>query len=485
MGLYPQKHLYIWFLTKPMRLSFILLFAIILSCSKKKVFEEVAVYKPPITLSDFAGYRVSAQAKSLGINYWKNLPIPADLYVAYYQKGVKVLTGPYANGKFEYSSWLFAVSLGDFNNDGWIDIFNAGAACNGRAANLSFLIWNPILKVFEEKNLVNGGTDYIGGPIRSISLYLNNDIYVDVVIIGHGDECAQGPFENCKILLSDGLGKYNLTELSLEPGLLHTMFGYEGGDVGDLNNDANPDFILASNTHTYIFWGISSYPYFSNQNFAHFASDTINFSSNNGFGEIVPGGSGTVYRAWSADITNDGKNDLLLGTSESSTTPNRFLTNLGQGRFNQSAITSLPIQNIVNTERIDYIADDLNGDGLKDLIALDCIYYLSGNQTLQRWNLITYIQQPSRKFLIDNSWIQYTINETNRPNSKWSLVYTDYNGDGKKDIGYLDSGVTAPGDPENDLKKKSVFIRSGNRFIETDFYELDPYAKFVKNQFFK
>ena len=71
-----------------MRRSFILLFICSLSCSKKKVFEQEAAYKPPTTLSDFRGYRVSDQAKSLGINYWKNLAIPADLYIAYYQKGV-------------------------------------------------------------------------------------------------------------------------------------------------------------------------------------------------------------------------------------------------------------------------------------------------------------------------------------------------------------------------------------------------------------
>lgn len=89
---------------------------------------------------EFKGYSVSPNARQLGISYWKNLPIPADLYVGAFQKGVKILTGPFGNGKYEYSSWLFGISLGDFNNDGWVDIFNAGAACNGKAANLSFLI---------------------------------------------------------------------------------------------------------------------------------------------------------------------------------------------------------------------------------------------------------------------------------------------------------------------------------------------------------
>jgi hypothetical protein len=457
-----------------------LIFLLILSferCTKKNTST-----KNP---SEFNGYSVSPNARQMGIPYWKNLPVPADLYVGAFQKGVKILTGPFGNGKYEYSSWVFGISLGDFNNDGWIDIFNAGAACNGKAANLSFLIWNPTTKIFDEKNLINSGVDSIGGPVRSISMYLNSDNYVDVVIIGHQDECSGSPFENCKIMLSDGLGKYNLSDLQLEPAFLHTMFGYAGGDIGDLNNDNKPDLILASGTHTYIFWGISNFPYFTNQNFAHFASDTINFSSNNGFGEVVPGAAGDVYRAWAVDISNDGKNDLLLGSTEyTNGPPNRFLINLGAGRFNQSSIRNFPLTNIANLERIDYIVDDFNNDGLKDLMALDCIYYQFGNQTLQKWELVPYIQQQNNNFIIDYSWVQYTINTSSRPNSKWYLIYTDYNGDGKKDIGYIDSGVMPTLDPNNDLKKKTIFIRSGNKFIESDFYQYDNYAKSIKEKYF-
>ena len=146
------------------------------------------------------------------------------------------------------------------------------------------------------------------------------------------------------------------------------------------------------------------------------------------------------------------------------------------GRFNQTAITNLPVRNIKNAERIDYIIDDLNGDGLRDLMALDCIYSQTGEQS---WELIPYIQQQNGSFLIDNSWIQYTINTNSRPNAKWKLVYADYNGDGKKDIGYIDSGIMPTLDPNNDLKKKTVLIRTGNKFIEQDYYQFDPYAKSI------
>jgi hypothetical protein len=45
----------------------------------------------------------------------------------------------------------------DTNNDGYIDVFNAGSAFGGQKSRLSFLMWNPSTKIFDEKNLINNG----------------------------------------------------------------------------------------------------------------------------------------------------------------------------------------------------------------------------------------------------------------------------------------------------------------------------------------
>jgi hypothetical protein len=63
---------------------------------------------------------------------------------------------------------------------------------------------------------------------------------------------------------------------------------------------------------------------------------------------------------------------------------------------------------------------------------------------------------------------------------KSKLIYNDFNGDGKKDIAFLDgaAGNIHLNDPLNIMiKKRSVFIRTGNQFIEQDFYQFDPYMK--------
>ena len=118
----------------------------------------------------------------------------------------------------------------------------------------------------------------------------------------------------------------------------------------------------------------------------------------------------------------------------------------------------------------DMIVDDLNGDGLNDIIAIN------HNGSYRDWNIFAYLQQSNGTFIINKDMFQYNIN-TSRPtdpNWKHDLMYFDFNGDGKKDISYR-NGADNPGV----LQKKSVFIRQGNQFIEQDFYQFDPYAKSV------
>jgi hypothetical protein len=270
------------------------------------------------------------------------------------------------------------------------------------------------------------------------------------------------------LCLSDGKGGYDLVKLELEPKNLSDMFTHESGDVADINEDGRPDLFVVANSHSYIFWGISTYPYFTNNNFAHFVSDTINYKSNNSFGESV-NILNSSFNSRLLDLNKDGLKDLFVAGGNTTT----ILLNKGKGRFISNGAIKIPLPSV-----FDYIIDDLNGDNLNDIITLN-------GKSHNKWNIEIFIQQSDGSFIFDKNAIQYSIN-IERPNWKNKLVYYDFDGDGKKDITYSDAGINAYTDKSiiNDIKLKSVFIRVGSKFIEKDFYQYDAYAKSLKEKYY-
>ncbi len=91
------------------------------------------------------------------------------------------------------------------------------------------------------------------------------------------------------------------------------------------------------------------------------------------------------------------------------------------------------------------------------------------------------IQNKDGSFQISTSPIVYNINSNRRSGSygsSWKpwLIYYDFNGDGKKDISYID----AHNYWNSSLTRKSVFIRTGNQFIEDDLYKYDVFLNSIK-----
>jgi hypothetical protein len=449
------------------------LLIISVSCTKEDI--QPQPQQTIITEGVTSGYKVSPNAISEGQAYWENTGVPLDLIVGIFQRG----TQPLKDGVYAYASTTQALSAGDFNLDGYIDVFNAGTMCNGSGSDLAFLIWNPKTLAYDEKNLINDKTRNIGGPTKTVSLYLNGDAYVDMVIFGHGDDCAgNGKNEPTTLCLSDGKGGYDLTSLVLEPASLANRFTHEGGDVGDLNSDGIPDLLIVANSHSYIFWGTKSYPYFTSTKYAHFSSDQKNYPSDNGFGEAVPSGAGFVYTAHIGDVNRDGNNDLILGSVEDASTQSRVMLNKGNGRFNDAINLPYYSNNFYGVGNIDFIVDDFTGDGLNDIVSMNTEAYKS-------WNLVLYVQQKNGSFTLDRSTFEYSVNKAYPRGGDWksSVIYRDLNGDGKRDITYTDAGVSPWNILGNGLLTKTVFIRSGSSFKEQSLYDLDPYAKVLSSKF--
>jgi hypothetical protein len=450
-------------------------------------------------LSRFQGYKVDQVAlalskqKNFGRDYWRNSGLMMDLIINVFQK-------PLATNKFavEQNFWggaLQAITTGDFNNDGWIDVFNAGGAYAGNGSSFAFLLWDPIRKSFYDTTLLNDKSfkTFGGNRHTCVPIYLNDDNYVDIVIYDNGDEgIPNSPDEPIRIVLSDGKGMYDLRQIETSEKEL-PIWKKEHGDVGDLNEDGIPDLVIVSNQFVYIYWGKKDFPFFTVDKHVTFVGDIQNFGSkaNNGFGDVVSGVAGSAFTARIIDINKDNKNDILIGTSElhfdkyayGNTQQQRLIINQGKGRFNNNGIIKLPF-NYANDNIItmiqDCLTDDLNGDGLLDIVALTSQNDATKNFNWAPWDILVYIQQKDGSFVIDRTYFEYNINNPRKGNWKKYLIYFDYNGDGKKDISYTDDAGGLKRDGNATIVTKSIFVRTGNKFIETDFYQFDPYANSIK-----
>ena len=433
------------------------------------------------TASVFSGYKVDSKAKQLGKTYWENTNVMSDLYTVYYKS--------LPNGFNRYGLFLYQLSCGDFNNDGYIDIFDGGVSYNGPKINSSFLLWDPISKKFKDTSLLNDKSiKLIGGNItKVVPTYVNDDNYVDLILFDTGDEgIPNSTYQPVKIVLSDGKGGYDIKTTITNDNEI-PLWKIEYGDVGDLNEDGINDIVITCNMYVYIYWGIKDYPYFTQTNHATFVGDYVNFPhlNNNGFGEKINQVGGNAAQVKIVDVNKDGKNDLIISKTEDRNhnlfpMQSKVLFNLGKGRFNNQGIKDLPFfynDSEIGVQNIDYIVEDINSDGLNDLICLNQQVYRKVNGWAP-WELFVYEQQMDGSYIINKNYFTYTINSTRVNGDGWKskLIYYDYNNDGIKDISYVNSA-----DNEGVMKLKSVFIRKGNKFVEEDFYQYDNYAKSLLN----
>jgi hypothetical protein len=433
----------------------------------------------------FPGYKVNKpllsemKSKSKEDDYWKNCGVPVDLIMNKFNINV-----PYAIVGFSY----LQVTTGDFNNDGWIDVFNSGIGLYGGKPTdyFNWFLWNPKTKTFEIANLFSDKSfKFIGeNARRTLSTDLNKDGYTDMVIVDGGDDLAQpgqnqSSWQPIRLVLSKSDGTYELKSINAT-GILD---GYHLGDLGDLNNDGNLDLVLLGGTQGYISWGTNTYPYFGNGKISTFSK--LN-KTDNGFGEWVPEiDLGIVVEI--ADVNNDGWEDMILGNVEDLNHPaesiykfkvvNRVALNAGQGRFSKSGLIELPARPKSEYLNLDYKSIDINNDGLMDIVA-------TGTATGAIFNymnsdIVAYLQQKDKTFKLDTSVFRFTtiLNQPSSISGKPYIGYLtlfDYNKDGLIDIGYFDCGQNPS------LSKKTVLINKNGYFLEEDYFQYDEFAKTIK-----
>lgn len=408
-----------------------------------------------VTTKTFDGYKV--QPFTNEVKYWRDCGVMWDVV---YNRTV---------GSF----FLPQIIAGDFNNDGWIDIFNPGTGLfqNKPVDSVDWLIWNPTFKMFESKNLFTDKNikTFGGNQRRSVSVDLNKDGYTDIIIFDSGDDVPLAgtipELQPIRIVLSNGKGEYELISINGTE-----KFYNHSGDVGDVDGDGVFDIVTATGEIVYILKGKKEKPYFDINTITKFSSyDNTTFRE----------GAGQAYNVDIEDVDGNGSQDILLGCNEMKY-PSKYnssgfdfttkiLLNQGGGVFNKNGLINLPYYSDKGENFLanDFRVDDINNDGLKDIITTGSVDY-------DNWSIFTYIQTSKNVFVIDTTKIKYTINTNRKSGSigmSWKpwLIYYDYDGDGQKDISYIDAHDFW----NNSLKRKTIFIRKGNNFIEEDFYKYE------------
>jgi hypothetical protein len=285
---------------------------------------------------------------------------------------------------------------GDYDNDGFIDLFVANTAMDSTSST-SFLYHNNGNGTFTRKTAAQVGSIASDKGVSAGATWadVNNDGFLDLFVLNYMVSPTSSPVQ-CRLYINQGNGTFR----SVDAGALtRTNYVNSWGGLADYDNDGFLDIFMCgawteSGHQTNLLYHGEGNGLFSLVTNCVIATDRISSSFSND-------------AAW-GDFDNDGKPDLIVGNFLSH---NFLYHNEGHGRFTR--LTNSVLENYA-TGLVAW--GDYNNDGFLDLAGVDA------------FGVHLFRNDGSGGFLVVTNW---------PISSSYGPSWVDYDNDG-----YLDLLVT-------------------------------------------
>jgi Secretion system C-terminal sorting domain/FG-GAP-like repeat len=327
------------------------------------------------------------------------------------------------NGQFTTSSQQFPalsagkVLSGDFDRDGDLDIFIAGADDNGRAS--SSLYDNNGAAVFALDSNASF-LPFFAGDAEAF----DSDGDADLDIIMSGFDLATMT-ANTFLYLNDGAGNFVPAAADFD----NLGFVYAAITVGDVDADGDKDvFVCGDALIDSNYQGVTS-RLFLNQGGNNFSASTQNFAPLYGVAEF-------------SDYDKDNDLDLILLGTDGFIRNSLIYDNNGSGQFSSNANNPIP-SNLYNPS-IKLFDADLDGD--QDL-------FLCGADSSSNMNLFVYYDNQNGTF-VPMSGQPFT--------GIWTGAIEAGDIDGDTDLDLFVSGIRSPYTDPNAVPFASLYVNGRN-----------------------
>ncbi len=337
------------------------------------------------------------------------------------------------------------ISIGDFNNDTWPDIYIPGL---GTTPDMLYI--NQQDGTFEDQADLYG-VDKLHYGVGSAIGDVNNDGLQDLYVVSYGPSDVQGTVGKNLFYINNGPdknGQYSFSEQALQRGV-NDIFGIVGGKgacFGDIDLDGDLDLYVST-------WGFfaGGNRIYENDGTGHFTDISLATLPKNP----------TIIRGFTpkiVDLNNDRYPDLLL--TADFTTSFLYINNgpdeNGQITFRDTTTESSIFD---NNNGMGATVADFNGDGILDWFMtniyvetasyFNTLYMGLGNNEA---GTPTFIDQAMSRGVGDNGW-------------GWGVVSGDYDNDGDIDMVATGGWPSWPSEPTRYWKNDGTGNFSDISFI--------------------